>query len=228
MSVYYQNRQGGCYNFNVNEVLEVTGLFLAFGFLHSLCVRERVKIWAARLMGEMLTRGFYRFIYTLGSLLVTGITFYLIRRLPDQEIYQIRGFFRWLFHGVQLLGVIIGICTFRVIDFWRFVGLRQAVDFLHGREIGGDLEGLEEIGLVMNGAYGMVRHPLYLAGIMIFTFEPNITRNGIAVSILADLYFIYGAFSEERRLISRYGKEYEEYRMKVPMFLPLRNPFSRG
>jgi len=212
----------------VNEVFEVISLFLVFGFLHSLCVRERVKSWAARLMGGRFVRGFYRFIYTVGSIMLTGLVFYLIRRLPDEEIYHMDAPLSWIFHGIQIFGIILGIYTFRVIDFWRFVGLRQAVDFLYGREIGGDLEGIEEIGLITDGAYGMVRHPLYIAGIMIFTFEPNITRNGITVSILADLYFIYGAFSEERRLITRYGKEYEEYRMKVPMFLPLRNPFRRG
>ena len=68
----------------------------------------------------------------------------------------------------------------------------------HKKEIKGDAEGITQTRLVKTGVYSLVRHPLYLAGIIIFTFEPNITRNWLAVSILADIYFIFGAFMEEK------------------------------
>lgn len=204
----------------MREVGEILIYFFLFAVLHSVCVREKTKTITANLLGEGVVRGFYRLVFTIGSFFLTGMLFWLIFKLPDKRIYTVGGFLGWLMHGIQILGLFLGVYTFRKLDYLRFLGIRQAVQYIRGDEIGGDMEGVEETGLIKTGAYGIVRHPLYLAGILIFTFEPNITRNWLTVSILADIYFIYGAFSEERRLILRFGKEYEEYRKQVPMFLP--------
>jgi len=59
--------------------------------------------------------------------------------------------------------------------------------------------------LVRTGVYGIVRHPMYLAGLVIFTFNPIITVNGLTVTVLADLYFLFGVFIEERRFLNIFG-----------------------
>jgi protein-S-isoprenylcysteine O-methyltransferase Ste14 len=46
------------------------------------------------------------------------------------------------------------------------------------------------------------------------------TVNLLAFNILSTLYFYLGALHEERSLREEFGQEYEEYRRKVPMFLP--------
>jgi len=68
--------------------------------------------------------------------------------------------------------------------------------------------------------YGIVRHPLYVAGLIIFTFSPNFTVNGLTITVLADLYFIFGMFIEERRFLKIFGEQYREYMTKVPRMLP--------
>ncbi|MGD0281980.1 MAG: isoprenylcysteine carboxylmethyltransferase family protein [Dissulfurispiraceae bacterium] len=165
-------------------------------------------------------KAFYRFLYTLFSIIMTGAAFVLIRALPDVTLFKGPHWFRWLMHGIQLAGFFFGVYIFRVLDPWEFLGCRQAWLFITRRRVSGDREGLAANRLITRGPYGIVRHPLYAAGLIIFTFNPLITRNGILVSVLADLYFIYGALSEERRLLKQFGAEYGEYMKKTPRFLP--------
>jgi protein-S-isoprenylcysteine O-methyltransferase Ste14 len=40
------------------------------------------------------------------------------------------------------------------------------------------------------------------------------------VAVLADAYFVYGAFAEEKRLKEKFGAEYVHYMQRVPMLLP--------
>lgn len=72
--------------------------------------------------------------------------------------------------------------------------------------------------LVERGVYAIVRHPQYLAGILM----------GIALALIAQHWIvaIFGAvvvvvtyidtFAEERSCIEKFGRDYERYREKVP------------
>jgi protein-S-isoprenylcysteine O-methyltransferase Ste14 len=46
------------------------------------------------------------------------------------------------------------------------------------------------------------------------------TLNLLAFNILATVYFYIGALHEERSLHEEFGPEYEDYKKRVPMFLP--------
>jgi protein-S-isoprenylcysteine O-methyltransferase Ste14 len=123
-------------------------------------------------------------------------------------------------HSIQIAGLLFGALSFKIINSREFLGIAQVWRYITKKEIKGDAEGITQTRLAKTGVYGFVRHPLYLAGIIIFTFEPDITRNWLTVSILADIYFIFGAFMEEKRLITTFGDEYIEYMKQVPRFLP--------
>lgn len=195
-------------------------IFLSFAFIHSLCVTSFIKSQTQRLFGETFVKVSYRFIYTCFSVITLFIAIYFINMIPD--VYWFRGpaWFRWIMHAIQIAGLIFGTLSLKVITSHEFVGITQVWRYLTKKEIKGDAEGITQTRLMKTGVYGFVRHPLYLAGIIIFTFEPNITRNWLAVSILADIYFIFGAFMEEKRLIKTFGDEYVEYMKQVPRFLP--------
>ncbi len=204
----------------MREVATIVIIFGCFALIHSICVRERTKRMVSAVLGETFVKVFYRFFYTLFSIITASAAFYLINSLPDQVLFQGPQWFRWLMHAIQAGGLVFGLLTFRELDAREFMGIRQIQRFISNREVTGDTEGMTINRLVTGGTYGIVRHPLYLAGIIIFTFEPNITRNWLTVSILADLYFIYGALAEEKRLKERFGSEYEEYMKRVPRFIP--------
>jgi protein-S-isoprenylcysteine O-methyltransferase Ste14 len=149
---------------------------MAFGFVHSLFVADTVKKIFGTAFGETFTKAFYRLLFTLFGILTTLAAIYLLTLIPDVPIYSGPAWFRWLMHSVQACGAIFGMMAFRVIDLREFTGVSQAWRYITKREIAGDIEGLAEGALITTGVYGIVRNPLYLAGIIVFTFNPNITR----------------------------------------------------
>jgi protein-S-isoprenylcysteine O-methyltransferase Ste14 len=183
-------------------------------------VTRTAKLMARRVLGENFTRGFYRLLYTIFSVLTTIGVIWLIIQIPDHYIWQGPAWFRWPMHAVQVLGLALGYFSFAPFDTLEFLGLRQAWAYLSGRTVEGDMEGVRVNRLVTTGLYRMVRNPMYLGGLLIFTFEPNITRNWLTVSILADMYFIWGAWIEQKRMIGRFGEEYRNYMKKVPLIIP--------
>ncbi len=80
--------------------------------------------------------------------------------------------------------------------------------------------------LVTTGPFAVVRHPTYLShtlmllGVFLLT---GVTALGIVTVIDAFVVNIIVIPLEEREMSERFGKEYEEYRRKVPSrFLPFR------
>jgi len=76
--------------------------------------------------------------------------------------------------------------------------------------------------LIQNGVYGIVRHPIYSADIIlgwgIFLFWPTII---VFLSVIwLDIILFFWMHLEEKVLIEKFGNDYLEYKKKVPMFLP--------
>ncbi|MDP2168089.1 MAG: isoprenylcysteine carboxylmethyltransferase family protein [Thermodesulfovibrionales bacterium] len=198
----------------------ITLIFLSFAFVHSLSAAGFVKALTGRIFGRGFVRAFYRFLYTCFSALTTLGAVYLILGIPDVTLYEAPFLLRLLMHAIQSGGFILGILSLRAVNPFEFMGFSQAWRYIVKGQAGGDAEGMTGEGLIKTGVYGIVRHPLYLAGIIIFSFNPVITRNWLTVSVLSDMYFIFGAFIEQRRLIRRFGNEYRKYMKEVPGFVP--------
>jgi len=195
-------------------------IFLSFAFIHSITVSQWFKQLIERLLGATFMRVWYRFLYNAVSGITAAFAFFLMYQVPDKIIWVGPLWFRWSLHAVQLGGLVFGVRAFEHLDTAEFMGFRQVWRYLTKGEVAGNIEGLTERELVTTGVYGIVRHPLYLAGIIIFTFEPTITVNGLTVTVLADLYFLFGSFIEERRFKRTLGDQYRDYRERVPMLLP--------
>jgi len=78
--------------------------------------------------------------------------------------------------------------------------------------------------LVTTGIYAYVRNPMVLAGILIgeglgFLFG-SLSLIIIVIPLLTLLGFFYLKLVEERELELRFGREYVEYKKKVPMLIP--------
>lgn len=79
--------------------------------------------------------------------------------------------------------------------------------------------------LVTSGPYAYLRNPI-LAGIFIFLFGLGILLRSISlIFIFTPLYVLLNVLVikaiEEPELEKRLGKEYIEYKKKVPMFIPM-------
>lgn len=206
------------------SVASVIAICMAFAFIHSILVTKTLKVFASRLFGEGFVRSWYRFLYIVVSVVTLAITVTLILSVPDAPVYNPPLLLVIAMRCVQLAAVIFASSAFKALDFMEFIGVSQALQAISGQKSDGgmakDIEGITQTQLVKTGVYGVVRHPLYSAGIIIMTFSPTFTRTWITVSVLADLYFIFGAFIEEKRYIRQFGEEYLLYMQEVPRLLP--------
>ncbi len=80
--------------------------------------------------------------------------------------------------------------------------------------------------LVSIGPFAVVRHPTYLSHTLMLLglfFMTEVTALGVVAIVDAIAVNVMVIPLEEKELLQRFGKEYEEYRRKVPSrFLPLR------
>jgi protein-S-isoprenylcysteine O-methyltransferase Ste14 len=201
-------------------MMQVILIFFLFAVIHSITVSRWFKLLCTNALGEAWMRIWYRFLYNTVSIVTVLATIYLIAKVPDREIWTAPVWLKWLMHGIQFAGLVFGTLAFERMDTGEFMGFRQVWRYLMRGETAGNIEGLTEKELIRTGVYGIVRHPMYLAGLIIFTFSPVITVNGLTVTIMADLYFLFGAFIEERRFLTDFGDEYREYMKQVPRLIP--------
>ncbi len=206
------------------HILLISLIFLAFAFIHSITVTFWFKELCRRSLGDAFMRGWYRFLYNCVSVLTVSAAFWFIHQVPDVHLWTAPPVVRGVLQAVQAAAALFGMFAFRHLDGMEFLGLRQVWRYLRRGEVAGNIEGLTQEELVTRGVYGIVRHPLYVAGMVIMTANPHITVNGLTVTALADLYFLFGMLIEERRFVRFFGDQYREYMKKVPRMVP----FLRG
>lgn len=76
--------------------------------------------------------------------------------------------------------------------------------------------------IVTTGVYSIVRHPQYLGGLLAhigISFLLFAWYSLLSTPLMFILIFLISK-KEEKELIREFGKEYEEYQKKVPMFIP--------
>ena len=115
--------------------------------------------------------------------------------------------------GILLLamGTLLHIWTGLLLGLWGLIGLP---------EIGAR----KEMRLMAEGPFAVVRHPTYLAHLLMFSGVFLIT--GVIASGIVAILDLIAAIAliiplEERELSARFGKEYELYKKRVPRFFPL-------
>jgi protein-S-isoprenylcysteine O-methyltransferase Ste14 len=95
-----------------------------------------------------------------------------------------------------------------------------------------DLFGLRQVTLYLQGSpytrlkfrtpffYKFVRHPLYLGFLLSFWATPTMTGAHLLFSVGTTAYILIAIQLEEKDLLDSLGKDYAEYRERVPMLLP--------
>lgn len=93
-----------------------------------------------------------------------------------------------------------------IFTFKKWGGVPKGKGYIHTTE------------LVDQGIYAIVRHPQYLAGMLISLALPLITHHW-AVAVLgvvtAAIYYL-NTFDEEASVIEKFGDQYREYMQRVP------------
>ncbi len=186
-------------------------LWILWCFLHSCLVTTRTTIWFGRKLGERFS--FYRIFYNLFSLITVLPLFYWQRTIPGPTVIPLSPFLMIFKYIALVFGVIVMAGAFASFDIREFIGIRQRVS--------GDKQTEKEPVISKHGLYGIVRHPMYLGGIIYFTASMTDAPlpQFLGYLILA-IYMIIGTVREDRRLSRELGNVYRNYQKEVPMILP--------
>jgi methanethiol S-methyltransferase len=188
-------------------ILPLIVYFAFFALVHSLLADPRFKSRAGRFLGNAFDR-WQRLAYTSLALIMMLPFYFIILFMPDRALYIIPAPLSWLMTLGQALAALALLATLRQTGISYLLGLAQ----LQGQLLAG--------GLVTDGFYCHMRNPLFFFGTVFLWLSPTMTMNLLAFNILATIYFYIGARHEERSLREEFGQEYEDYRQRVPMFLP--------
>lgn len=201
-------------------MIELLFAFVVWAVLHSFTAGPRAKAAYRQRVGERAYRGTYRIVYNLISgFTLLPVLYLLATRLPDVVIWSVPMPFRILNYILQIIGALGLLVALLQTDIGQFLGLRQLAHYLRG-----DPDPDPAGPFIAGGAYGVVRHPLYLFSLVFLWANPVMSLSSLALNLWVTLYFIVGSIFEERRLLNEFGDTYRQYQSRVPRLFPLRLP----
>lgn len=190
----------------MNNIILFVIYFLFFAIFHSILAMDYTKNIARNLLGKGFR--YYRMIYSLASipLLAPAFIIWMTYSKSTPVVYVIPHDLYPVVILVRLLA--LGMFGYAIlqIDLLEFSGIKREKKKV----------------LLTGGAYGIVRHPFYSAGILILFTQMVMTMLDLTAALLVIGYFLAGAFIEERRLLLVFGDEYRKYQKQVPMFIPVK------
>lgn len=184
-------------------------LLIAYCIIHSLLADNF-------LMKKVYYSWWYRLFYVFQSIFLLVPIFIIYNKLPKINFFYPDNVLKYLLYIPSILGIYIGYLGTKVYDNADFLGLKQLYQYLKNRK---KYFFENESKLKQEGILKVIRHPYYLAGILILWGRPLYYKD-LITNIVLTLYFIIGAINEERKLIKIYGDAYRKYRAKVPMIFP--------
>ena len=179
-----------------------TVVVVPLGLLYWLVIHQWARSW--RMWGPTRT-----YLVVLPVLTALGVSLYAVH---EQLLGADLGT-KW-----SLIGVALGlscVSTWLDLHYWRQLSIATLVGIP-------ELSRQPSGGLLRDGMYGVVRHPRYLsAGIGLVASVLFVNHLGLYILIVCVLPLGYLMLVlEERELLNRFGKAYEEYRRDVPRLLP--------
>lgn len=180
-------------------------LLILFSVVHSLLAAEKFK--KALLSGIPRLKSSYRILYNLIAL---GLYLPALGlHLAEPGRILIREMF--IMHAIGILLMVLG-----AWGIWKAISSYDAGEFIGWRIPAGKPQ------LQISGWNEKVRHPLYTAlsvGLLGFLLYHPSAEQLLFVGIQG-LYLGIGIRLEEAKLLALFGKEYADYRARVPMLIP--------
>ena len=187
-------------------------LIAIFALQHSVMARPAFK----RVWTRIIPHPIERSTYVLASCIVTIVLIWGWQAV-DMVIWDVqhpvaRGFLWGLFATGWLLVPAVSL----MIDHFDLFGTRQVWLFLRGREY-------THLPFRTPMLYNRIRHPLYVGWATAFWATPTMTLGHFLFATTMTAYMALAVRFEERDLVEHFGHRYENYRQRVPMFLPRLN-----
>jgi methanethiol S-methyltransferase len=180
-----------------NTLVDIV-LFSVFALHHSLLARTAAKRWITRFVPPEAERSVY--VWVASGL---AIAMCLLWRPVPGVVYQVEGWWRLPFWSLQALGLVMTLQAARVIKPLELAGIAQAT----GRTSTGSIQ--------IVGPFRVVRHPIYLAWMLMVFMTPLMTVNRLLFAVVSSAYLILAIPWEERSLVEGHGDPYREYQRAV-------------
>lgn len=116
--------------------------------------------------------------------------------------------------AIQLFGWGLVVASSFVINHFELFGLQQVYYYWVGKP-----EPSRQF--TDRFLYKIVRHPLQLGVLIGIWFTATMTRTHLMLSVAMTLYVFIGLYFEEKDLVATLGQDYENYRKRVRMILPI-------
>ena len=193
-----------------NELLLLFLAWMLYFVLHSILASLLVKTWVARRWSGLMP--WYRLFFNASAIILILPPLYMTFSAPGEPLWAWRGGWFYLANGIALLAVFGFFYSLRYYDGSEFIGLRQL------RERQQRVEDQESFRLSPLHYY--VRHPWYSLGLVLI-WTRDMPPAMLVTAVSATLYFVIGAYLEERKLVVYYGDAYRQYQQRVPALIPL-------
>jgi methanethiol S-methyltransferase len=179
----------------------------AYGAAHSLLASLPAKAFARKLAGPRADN-FYRLLFNVIVTLTFLPVLAVLGRNLGPVVWRIPSPWWAVAAAAEIAALVLLGGSFLQSDPASFLGLRQ----LGGLPASG--------GLNTAGAYAVVRHPMYTAGLVFIWVFPIMTTGLLAFDLGITLYILLGSELEERKLIAQFGEAYLRYKTKVARLIP--------
>jgi protein-S-isoprenylcysteine O-methyltransferase Ste14 len=184
-------------------------LLAVFAFQHSIMARPAFKKLWTRVVPEPIERSTYVLFASLALILLfatwqpIGITIWNVKNPIGRAVL----------YGLFAAGWLTVLYATTLINHFDLFGLRQVYLYLRGREY-------TRLPFKTPALYRHVRHPLYLGFLFAFWATPTMTAAHMFFAVMTTGYILVAIQLEERDLVAHLGRDYAEYRTRVPMLIP--------
>ena len=191
-------------------------LSMLFFLQHSGMIRKPFRAWLARLIDPR----YHAAIYGIASGVALAAVVLLWQ--PSQTLFTLTGWARRLAQGLSIAAFGFFVWGARSLRPFDPLGLAPLVAHLRNKPDRTPV-------FVARGPYRWVRHPLYLAVLVLIWSCPDMTMDRLLFVLLWTGWILLGARLEEADLLAEFGDAYRAYCREVPMMIPWpRHPASSG
>ena len=185
------------------------GLLGLFAVQHSVMARPAFKRVWTRIVPPAVERSTYVLLSSLALILL----FWQWRPLGGVVWDLQHPLGRTLMHAGFAFGWLLVLVSTFLINHFDLFGLRQVWLFLRNKPY-------TPLAFGTPGPYRLVRHPLYVGWFFAFWMTPVMTYAHLLFAVATAAYILIAIQFEERDLVHTLGRDYEEYRRRVPMLIP--------
>ena len=171
-------------------------LFTIFALHHSIMARTGAKAWIVRLVPPSLERSVYVWIASLLFLAVC----WSWRPLPG-IVWETRGPGLALYVA-QIFGAALTIAAARIVGVWELAGVKQP-------------DHSKAIEFTAAGPFAIVRHPIYLAWMLMVFATPTMTTSRLLFATVSTAYLIAAIPFEERSILEAHRDAYAAYQRQM-------------